>query len=423
MGAKFMNKEIQQRNIIFYSVFFIITIIIFNLFFKTENYINFNIIPKTLQKITISQNIAPQRLFINVWRITKNSYVDETLNNQNWIRWRTRYFKHIKTIEDANIAINSMLASLNDPYSKFLQSDLFSKQKMIIDSEITGIGILFNKSGNEVVINHIMDNSPAQGANILPGDTIVSVNGEKTDKLEMKTIIKAIENTDNKEIEITIKRNNLLITKKIKRKAIPIKTMEYKITRDNIGIITLANIMGEKAVSDFKDIIIKTNNTKGIIIDLRNNYGGVLANAIQMANFMMDTGKIVSIQSRINTKYQIYSDGEKIFKNKPIVILINRNTASASEILAGTLKDNLDAILIGERSYGKNSIQQVIPMPNETGLILTTDRYILPDGNDIYGKGLEPDIVIKQDTIFTQKNDKQLRKAKKIIRELVKNKE
>ena len=316
-----------------------------------------------------------------------------------------------------------MLASLNDPYNKFLQSVLFAKQKMIIDSEIKGIGILFNKSGKEIVINHIMDNSPAKNADILPGDTIVSINGKTADNLEMKTIINTIETSDNKEIELTIKRKNIIIKKKLKKQTIPIKTMEYTITKDNIGIITLANIMGEKAVSDFKDIIIKTNDTKGIILDLRNNYGGVLANAIQMANFMMDTGKIVSIQSRINTKYQIYSDGEKIFKNKPIVILINRNTASASEILAGTLKDNLNAILIGERSYGKNSIQQVIPMPNETGLILTTDRYILPDGSDIYGKGLEPDIVIKQDTIFTQKNDKQLRKAKKIIRELVKNKE
>ncbi len=418
-----MNKEIQQKNIIFYSVFLVITIVIFSLFFKTENYINFDIIHKTLQKITISQNIAPQRLFINTWRIIKNSYVDETLNNQDWTRWRIRYIKHIKTIEDADIAINSMLASLNDPYNKFLQSVLFAKQKMIIDSEIKGIGILFNKSGKEIVINHIMDNSPAKNADILPGDTIVSINGKTADNLEMKTIINTIETSDNKEIELTIKRKNIIIKKKLKKQTIPIKTMEYTITKDNIGIITLANIMGEKAVSDFKDIIIKTNDTKGIIIDLRNNYGGVLANAIQMANFMMDTGKIVSIQSRINTKYQIYSDGEKIFKNKPIVILINRNTASASEILAGTLKDNLNAILIGERSYGKNSIQQVIPMPNETGLILTTDRYILPDGSDIYGKGLEPDIVIKQDTIFTQKNDKQLRKAKKIIRELVKNKE
>lgn len=418
-----MNKEIQQKNIIFYSVFLVITIVIFSLFFKTENYINFDIIHKTLQKITISQNIAPQRLFINTWRIIKNSYVDETLNNQDWTRWRIRYIKHIKTIEDADIAINSMLASLNDPYNKFLQSVLFAKQKMIIDSEIKGIGILFNKSGKEIVINHIMDNSPAKNADILPGDTIVSINGKTADNLEMKTIINTIETSDNKEIELTIKRKNIIIKKKLKKQTIPIKTMEYTITKDNIGIITLANIMGEKAVSDFKDIIIKTNDTKGIIIDLRNNYGGVLANAIQMANFMMDTGKIVSIQSRINTKYQIYSDGEKIFKNKPIVILINRNTASASEILAGTLKDNLNAILIGERSYGKNSIQQVIPMPNETGLILTTDRYILPDGSDIYGKGLEPDIVIKQDTIFTQKNDKQLRKAKKTIRELVKNKE
>ena len=417
-----MNKEVQQKNIIFYSIFLIITIIILTIFVRPEDDININIIHKLLKKITISQNIAPQRLFINAWRITKNSYVDETLNNQDWSKWRIRYIKHIKTIEDANIAINSMLASLNDQYSKFLQSDLFSKQKIIIDSQITGIGVLFNKSGENIVINHIMDNSPAQTADIKPGDVIISINGEKTNGLEIKNVINNIEASGNKEIDITIKRGNILINKKLKRKAIPIKTMEYEITRDNIGVITLANIMGDKAVSDFKDIIIETNNTKGIIIDLRNNYGGVLANAIQMANYMMDQGKIVSIQSRINTKYQIYSDGEKIFKNKPVVILINKNTASAAEILAGTLKDNLNAILIGEKSYGKNSIQQVIPMANSTGLILTTDKYILPAGNDIYRKGLTPDIIIKQDTIFTQRNDKQLREAKKLINELVKNK-
>ena len=417
-----MNKEVQQKNIIFYSIFLIITIIILTIFVRPEDDININIIHKLLKKITISQNIAPQRLFINAWRITKNSYVDETLNNQNWSKWRIRYVKHIKTIEDANIAINSMLASLNDQYSKFLQSDLFSKQKIIIDSQITGIGVLFNKSGENIVINHIMDNSPAQTADIKPGDVIISINGEKTNGLEIKNVINNIEASGNKEIDITIKRGNILINKKLKRKAIPIKTMEYKITKDNIGIITLENIMGGKAVSDFKNIIIETNNTKGIIIDLRNNYGGVLANAIQMANYMMDQGKIVSIQSRINTKYQIYSDGEKVFKNKPVVILINKNTASAAEILAGTLKDNLNAILIGEKSYGKNSIQQVIPMANSTGLILTTDKYILPNGADIYRRGLTPDITIKQDTIFTQKNDKQLREAKKLIRELVKNK-
>ena len=417
-----MNKEVQQKNIIFYSIFLIITIIILTIFVRPEDNININVIHKLLKKITISQNIAPQRLFINAWRITKNSYVDETLNNQNWSKWRIRYVKHIKTIEDANIAINSMLASLNDQYSKFLQSDLFSKQKIIIDSQITGIGVLFNKSGENIVINHIMDNSPAQTADIKPGDVIISINGEKTNGLEIKNVINNIEASGNKEIDITIKRGNILINKKLKRKAIPIKTMEYKITKDNIGIITLENIMGGKAVSDFKNIIIETNNTKGIIIDLRNNYGGVLANAIQMANYMMDQGKIVSIQSRINTKYQIYSDGEKVFKNKPVVILINKNTASAAEILAGTLKDNLNAILIGERSYGKNSIQQVIPMANSTGLILTTDKYILPNGADIYRRGLTPDITIKQDTIFTQKNDKQLREAKKLIREIVKNK-
>lgn len=416
-----MSNEIQRKNIIFYSVFFVITILVLNILVSPENYIKLDSVNKFFQKITASQSIAPQRLFINAWRITKNSYVDETLNNQDWTKWRIRYLKHIKTIEDADIAINSMLASLNDPYSKFLQSDLFAKQKMILDSEITGIGVLFNKSGDEIVINHIIDNSPAQNADIIPGDTIVCIDGEKTDNLDIRNIIHSIEASDKKEVELTLKRNNVLITKKLKRKSIPIKTMDYKITKDNLGIITLTNIMGEQAVYDFRNILIKTNDTKGLILDLRNNYGGILANAIQMSNYMLDINKIVSIQSRINTKYQIYSDGEKVFKNKPIVILINKNTASAAEILAGTLKDNLDAILIGEPSFGKNSIQHVIPMSNDTGLILTTDKYILPNGKDIYGKGLVPDIIIKQDTLTTFTNDKQLKHAEKILIKLVKN--
>lgn len=415
-----MNKEIQFKNIILYSIIIIIILIVVELCFKPEIYITgtFN---KLLQKVTLKQSIAPERLFINVWRITKNSYVDENLNNQDWLRWRVRYVKHIKTMEDANLAINTMLASLNDPYTKFLQSDLFSKQKVVLDSKITGVGILFNQAGDEVVINHILDNSSASNENIMAGDTIVSVNGKNAKDIGVTGITSVIETSKSENVEITIKRDNVLITKKLKKQDIPIQTMDYKISNDNIGIITLSNIMGENAVKNFRNIINKTNNTKGLIIDLRNNYGGILQNAIEMLNIMMGEKKVVSIKSRINTEYQIYTEDDKVFIEKPVIILINKNTASAAEIFAGALRDNNNAILIGENSFGKNSIQQVIPMPNYTGLILTTDKYILPNGEDIYGIGLEPDIMIKQDTIATYKNDKQLHFAKKLLNELVEN--
>ncbi len=414
-----MNQEISGKNIIFYSIFAIITIIALDLFLKPENFVIKDHINNFLQTLTLRQTISPQRLYINVWRITKNSYFDETLNNQDWTRWKYKYLKYIKTIDDANLAINSMLASLNDPYTRFLQSDMYIKQKILMESKVYGIGIVFTKIGKEIFVRDILDGSPAQLANIEPGDSVISINGKDIKDIDTDKVAEIIQNNKTDEIEITYKQNGVISTKKLKKKDIYLSTMEYKITNDNIGIITLSNIMGEKAVSDFKQIINKTNDTNAIIIDLRNNYGGILANAIQMANYMLGEDKILKIESRINSEYQIYSANERIFKRKPIVILINKYTASAAEILAGTLKDNLNALLIGEKSYGKNSIQHIFPITNASGLILTTDKYILPSGEDIFQKGLTPDIEI----VSISRNDEQLQKAMEIVKKIVKNKE
>lgn len=416
-----MDNEINWKNIIFYSVFLILTIVLIELFVHPMNYVKTNFIKDFFHKLTVSQYIAPQRLFINAWRTTKNSYIDETLNNQDWSYWRRRYFKHVKTIEDANVAINSMLASLNDPYSKFLLSNSFAKQKVILDSKITGVGVLFDKTGNNIVVNHVIANSPAYTANIQAGDTIVEINGKDTKNIGMDKIITELGSGKTKKVTVTVKRNNLLIKKELVKKDIFLPTMKYRITNDNIGIITLSSVMGQKAVNEFKNILIATNNTKGLIIDLRNNYGGTLANVIQMVNFMMDEDEILRVKSRVNREYQIYSENDKIFKEKPVVIMINNKTASAAEIFAGTLQTNIGAVLVGENTFGKNAIQIVLPMPNGTGLILTTDKYILPDGRDIYKVGVTPDITLDKEISYSKK-DKQLEKAKKILREIVKNK-
>lgn len=416
-----MNEEINWKSIIFYSIFLILTIILIELFVQPMNYVKLDFVKDFFRKITVSQNIAPQRLFINAWRTTKNSYIDETLNNQDWSYWRRRYFKHIKTIDDANVAINSMLASLNDPYSKFLLSNSFAKQKVLLDSKITGVGILFDKTGNDIVINHVIANSSAYAANIKVGDAIVGINGKDAKNIDMEKIVAELGSGKTKKVLVTVKRGDVLITKELTKKDIFFSTMSYKITKDNIGIVTLSNVMGQKAVEDFKRILIATNNTKGLIIDLRNNYGGILANAIQMANFMMNENEIVRVKSRVNREYQIYSENDKVFKEKPVVILVNDKTASAAEILAGTLQVNIGAVIVGENTFGKNAIQLVIPMSNGTGLVITTDKYILPDGRDIYKIGVEPDIVVEK-SLITSKKDKQMEKAKKIVNEMVKKK-
>lgn len=415
-----MSKEVKIKNILFSLLCAIALIILFDAVVKPYERINLNFVYKFFEKIHQKQNIAPYRLYVNAWRTAKQEYVDESMNNQDWFRWRMRYAKHIKTLDDANVAINTMLSSLNDPYTKFLLSKSFSKQKVILDSKITGVGVLLNKTGDEIVVNHILKNSSAQSENVLAGDSILSINDIDVKNMSLEEIHEYLENLKGKKVVLKIKRGDEILTKELERKEIALDTMSYKITKDNIGIIKLSNIMGEKALKDFKKILDETNYTKGIVIDLRNNYGGILANAIQMADYILSENEIVSIESRGKTKLKIYADEKAFFIQKPIVILVNKKTASAAEILAGALTCSADAILLGERTYGKNSIQQVIPMANKSGLMITSDKYILPNGADIHNIGIKPDyeiLVSKQ----TKGKDLLMEEAVKLINGVVKN--
>lgn len=419
-----MEKQIRLKTVIFYSVVILITIVAVELYLDSTKLLNFNFLYKRLDKITAAQKIAPQRLFVNVWRTVRNEYVDSSMNRQNWMRWRNRYLKNIKTMDDANVAINTMLISLNDPYTKFLMTELYTKQQQILDSKVYGVGIIFNNNGNKIVVDNVLENSPAQKNQILPGDTIVSINGRDVSKGVDNPKILFDNISDNNAVNIKVKRDNKIIERTLKKSEIPIKTMKYKILPDKIAIISLATIMGEKAIKDFIQIIKITNNAKTIILDLRDNYGGILSNAIEMANYMLDEEKILSIESRGNNKLQIYASNENIFEKKNIIILVNKNTASAAEILAGTLKDNLGAVIIGENTYGKNSIQQVIPMPNNTGLIVTSNKYILPNGEDIHNTGISPDIYMRDRKTLKynmKQKDVMMEKAIEIARNMMKN--
>lgn len=408
-----MNSDVKVKNVLFALFFVIVVLVLAEVLLKPYEHINFDFLHKFVEKTRQAQNIAPHRLFINAWRTAKIEYVDSSMNNQDWYRWRAKYVSQIKTPEDANVAINTMLASLNDPYTKFLQSKSFSEQKVILDSKITGVGVMFNKTGGEIVVNHILNNSPAQAQNIMAGDTIVSIDNLDVKNMSTEEIHSYIESAKEKNIKIAIKRGDKILVKELEKKEIHIDTMNYRITHDNIGIITLSNIMGERAVLDFRNILLKTNSTKGIIIDLRNNYGGILANAVIMADLILEKDKkIVSIESRGVSKFQINADDKAVFRPKPIVILVNKKTASAAEILAGVLKDSAGAILLGENTYGKNSIQQVIPMTNSSGMMITSAKYILPKGEDIHDVGITTD--------FNYPNDMLMKEAKKLINELVK---
>ena len=406
-----MKDKINFKSVIIISAISIFIIIVVNIYWPQNIIVDTTGFQRLMSRMASNHSIAPQRLYINCWRTVRNEYADKTMNMQDWSRWRNRYLKQIKTIDDAEVAINTMLASLNDKYSRFLITDSYIQEKEILDSKITGIGLIFNQVGENLIVEYVLENSPAERNGIFQGDEIISINGYKASEISVDKYLLSNEIKRNKYITIVLKRNDEIIEKRIKKAEIRLKTMKYDISDDNIGIINVATIMGEKAILDFLDIINATNDTKGIIIDLRNNYGGIVSNAIEMANYMLDDEQIVTISGK-NSRLEIYASKENIFKKKPIVIMVNKNTASAAEILAGTLKDNLDAVIIGENTYGKNAVQQVIPMSNNTGLIITSYKYILPKGEDIYKVGITPD-VIETD------NKKMLSNAKKIINGIV----
>lgn len=390
-----MKQEFKIKNILILLTIFTTIYALMQNYLSPYFYNNQANIEKFLMNITQKQTIAPQRLYVNAWRLARNEYIDKSMNNQDWYKWRNKYLRYIKTEEDANIAINTMLYSLHDPYTKFLKSQAFIEQKTIMDSQITNIGIIFDKDGEDIIVGDVLKDSSAQEKNILPNDKIISINNTPVKDLSTENIKTLVESSDKKNIKIEILRNNKPIKKVLTKKIIPIETMQYYITNNNIGIINMSNVMGEKAIADFKSILHKTNDTNGLIIDLRNNYGGILTNAILMSDYMSDNKKLISIISKGKLKYELYGDRASIFKEKPLIILVNSKTASAAEVLAGILKDNLGAIIIGEQTYGKNTIQQVIPMANLSGLIITSDKYILPNGEDINKTGISPDINIK----------------------------
>ena len=395
-----MAEELNLKRIFFSIVMGTIMFSGVYLFIEPLSVPKENKFEKFLSEFNQKQNIAPKRLYVNAWRKIKNEYYDISMNNQNWYRWRYRYLKQIITPDDADVAINTLLSSLNDPSSVFLRTEQYKKQKVVMNAHITGIGANLKQLENDVVVDKIVKNSPADQKSLEIGDVLLKINDVDVKNYDLTTLSDITSDKSNKIVRLKIRRNGQLIDKEINISDINIKNMEYYISESNIAFVRIENFMGANTVQDFSNILKQTNGAKGLIIDLRNNYGGILTNAINMADLMIADGLIVSLAARGNYYFRIFAKQGKIFNDKPVVILTNNSTASSAEILAGTLRDNLGAIIVGEQTYGKNTIQKVIPLQNMTGILLTTGKYILPKGEDIYKVGITPDIWVSNDTRY-----------------------
>ena len=321
-------------------------------------------------------------------------------------------------------AINGVLQSL-DPYSAYMSPELFKEMQTDTRGEFGGLGIEIGMEAGVVKVISPIDDTPAAKAGIKAGDYIVKIGNEQVQGKSLLEAVKLMRGPVGTSIELTVRRKKVKkpLEFKIERKIIEVQSVSSKIIGEekNLGYIRLKSFNENsdkqflKSVKEFE----KKSKIKGYVFDLRNNPGGLLTQAINITNFFLEDGEIVSTKGRkvSETRKFFARKGDEI-KGKPIVILINNGSASASEIFAGALKDHKRAIILGENSYGKGSVQSIIPLRNGGGIRLTISKYYLPSGKSISEVGVTPDIVIEEEgddfTINTDK-DNQLNYAIKLF--------
>ncbi len=365
------------------------------------------------------EQVSSQKLFDNTWETIRENYYDASMNHQVWSRWREHYRGKIKTDEDAKVAIQTMLESLEDPYSRYMSKSEYADQNTSINSKITGIGVNIATTSGKVQIISVMEGTPAQYANLQNGDIITSIDGKDVNGLPLSDVANMVRGPENTFVELNILRGKDKFTKKVIRKEIKIKTVKSSVDK-NIGYIQIMTFIGSTTPNEFLEALEKTKKTDGLILDLRGNTGGLLPNAIFIANLFIPEGNIVSIVGRNGFKYDIYAQDTEFNVNKPMIVLVDGASASASEILSGALKDYKKAKLLGSQTYGKGMVQKIIPLPNETGLNLTIAKYLTPNGTDINKKGITPDIEVNFTMEDVKKqNDVQLSTAKSILNEMI----
>ena len=371
----------------------------------------------TRQALINNEEIAPQKLFDKTWKVINREYYEPSLNNQNWYRWKEHYRNKIKTEEDARVAIDTMIASLNEPYTRFMPKKDFEDLTTSITSKIYGIGVNIYSNAGKIEIFNVMPATPADFAQLKQGDIITAVNGKDINGMNVSDVAAIVRGPENSVVELNILRNNKKLTKKIKRKEIKIKSVKSSILDNHIGYIQILSFMSGTTPNEFLEALENTKNTDSLILDLRGNTGGLLDNAVFIADMFINNGTIVDIIYRNGYKKSIKAQDEHLGMHKPVVVLVNGASASASEILSGALTDTHKATLVGRKTFGKGLVQKVVPLPNQTGVNVTIARYVTPNGTDINKLWIKPDREVGNEFDFFVGNqkDEELEKAKEVL--------
>ena len=310
------------------------------------------------------------------------------------------YVEEINQVDVMDDAINGVLQSL-DPYSAYMNPEIYKEMLTETRGEFGGLGIEVGMESGVVKVISPIDNTPASRAGVKAGDYIVKINDIQVQGKTLYEAVDLMRGPVGSSIEITIRRKGVKksIVFNIIREIIQVESVSAELIDNNIGYFRLSSFNENSSNQLKKKIneIKKKGSLKGYIFDLRNNPGGLLSQAIKIADFFLNDGEIVSTKGRKNLENRKwFAKKGDLTNGKPIIILTNYGSASASEIVAGALKDHKRAIIIGENSYGKGSVQSIIPLKNEGAIRLTISKYYLPSGKSISNVGITPDITVEE---------------------------
>ena len=344
---------------------------------------------------------GPKEIVDEVWNLIDNQYVDESFNSLDWNKVRLDYLNRTYTDkESAYVAVREMLEQLDDPYTRFMDPDEFKNMQVETSGELTGVGIQISKEEEteDIVVVSPIEATPAYEAGLLSGDIITSIDGNSTEGMELNDAVNLIRGPVNSSVVLSVDREGKALDFELTRARIEIHPVRYSVKdspEGSVGYIRL-NQFSNNAAAEMKDAIeaLEARDVTGYVLDLRSNPGGLLFSSIEIAKMWIEEGTIVSTVDRNAVSSEEVAHDEAL-TNKPLVVLVDGGSASASEILSGALQDNDRAVLVGTKTFGKGLVQSVRGLTDGSGIAVTIAKYLTPSGRDINKLGIEPDYVVE----------------------------
>jgi carboxyl-terminal processing protease len=344
---------------------------------------------------------SPKQLVDEVWQILAQDYVDASFNHQDWKAIRQQYLsRSYSSKQQAYAAIQEMVAKLGDRYTEFFDPQAFKALDNELSGSFSGVGLELaeNEKTKALTVVTPMQGTPAFKAGILPEDVIVQIDGQSTQGMNLPDAVKRILGPIGTKVILTIQRGKQALTFKLTRANIDVNPVVYSTqttATGKIGYIRLPEFT-ETAPTQMRRAIraLEKQQVRGYVLDLRSDPGGLLDASLQIASMWLKQGEIVSLVNRDQVKERYQATGHPL-TNKPLVVLVDKGSASASEILAGALQDSDRATLVGTRTFGKGLVQAVEPLEDGSALKLTIAKYYTPKGQDINHVGIAPDITVE----------------------------